>query len=93
MEQQEIGGLGCSTTLVCPEQANSLYKWSKLRKHYSHLVAASVLSRQVVWASNGSLLAENADYYMFVNVWVWQDQESNWRNIWGSVLESGLYQK
>ena len=58
-----------------------MYKWAKLRKHYSYLAAASVLLRKVVWASNGSLLTENADYCMFVNVWAWRDYESDWKNI------------
>ena len=62
----------------------------------SHLIEVSFLVREVVWASNASLLAENADDCKLDNEWAWLASQvcSLWlQKHLGSVLESGFYQK
>ena len=44
---------------------------SWFRKHYSHLVVGSFLTRKAAWALSGCMTTESADCCMLVNEWVW----------------------
>ena len=64
--------LGYKRAMVGTGWANSCFGCTDgLRKCYSQLVGASFLAKKIVWAINGSLLAENADYCKFDSEWAW----------------------
>ena len=43
----------------------------RLKKHYSHLAEGWFLARKAACALSGCMATDSADYYMFVNEWVW----------------------
>ena len=43
----------------------------RLRKHYSHLAEGRFLARKAAWSLSGCMATDSADYYKFVNEWVW----------------------
>ena len=43
----------------------------RLRKHYTHLVEGWFLARKAAWSLSGCMATNSADYYMYVNEWVW----------------------
>ena len=69
---------------------------ARLRKHYSHLVGGSFLAGKAAWALCGCMTTESADYWMFVNEWVWSRSRVCLLRVevdLGAVLESELVQK
>jgi len=56
----------------------------RLRKHYSHLAEGWFLARKAAWALGGCMATDSADYYMFVNEWVWS---MTWVQLWSQSLD------
>ena len=68
----------------------------RIRKHYSHLAEGWFLARKAALALSGCMATDSADYYVFVNEWVWSkslDCLLRPEVDMGAVLESELRQK
>ena len=72
--------LGYKRAMVGTGWANSCLGWAQ--KCYSQPVGDSFLARKVVWAFNGSLLAENADYCKFDSEWAWLGSRVCCKSTW-----------
>ena len=89
--------LGFEKAMVGTRRANPRPDcMDRLRKHYSHLAEGWFLARKAARAVSGCMATDSANYYMFVNEWVWslsRDCLLRPEVYMGAFLESELGQK